>query len=79
MDEAFKKVQNICKNPLTIHVPRKGDLLFVVGDAAPSHGPGIGTKLVIQREGSDKLLPSFNHGVRMKSNMKDWSPCEVES
>ena len=79
LDEAFVKVQNICKNPQTIFVPKRGDSLFLVGDAAPSHGPGIGSKLIIQREGSDKLLPSFNHGMRMKGNMKEWSACEVES
>ena len=44
LDEAFAKVQDICRNPLTLFVPKKGDSLFVVGDAAPSHGPGLGTK-----------------------------------
>ena len=79
LEAAFEKVQNICKNPQTNFVPKRGDSLFLVGDAAPSHGPGIGTKLVIQRQGSNKLLPSFNHGMRMKGNMKQWSACEVES
>ena len=51
--------------------------MFIVGDAAPSKGPGIGTKLVIQR--GDKILPSFNHGQRIKDNMKNWSACEVEA
>ena len=77
--EAFEEVQEICKEPLNVYVPRKGDFLYLVGDAAPSQGPGIGTKLLIQRQGSEKLLPSFNHGQRMKNNMLDWSPCEVEA
>ena len=66
-------------SPLSVFVPKRGDSLYVVGDAAPSQGPGLGTKLVIQRKGSDKLLPSFNHGQRMKGNMKAWSACEVEA
>ena len=79
LDEAFEQVQEICKNPLTVYVPKKGDSLFLVGDAAPSQGPGIGTKLVLQRKGSEQLLPSFNHGIRMKGNMREWSACEVEA
>ena len=79
LDEAFKKVQEVCQNPLTISVPRKGDHLFLAGDAAPSKGPGLGTKLFIQRPGVSGLLPSFNHGIRMKANMESWSACEVEA
>ena len=79
LSQAFTEVQDICKSPLSVFVPRKGDALYLVGDAAPSQGPGIGTKLVIQRKGSEKLLPSFNHGQRMKGNMKTWSACEVEA
>ena len=77
--ENFEMVQEICRNPLKIVVPRRDDKLFIVGDAAPSQGPGIGSKLLIQREGETELLPSFNHGLRMKDNMTNWSPCEVES
>ena len=77
--EAFNQVQDICRDPQTVYVPKKGDLLYIVGDAAPSRGPGIGSKLLIQREGSDTVLPSFNHGMRVKNQMQSWSPCEVES
>ena len=76
---AFEDVQDICKNPVNVYVPKKGDNLYLVGDAAPSKGPGIGTKLLIQRKGTNKILPSFNYGCRMKNMMKDWSPCEVEA
>ena len=79
LSDAFKAVQEICKQPQTIYVPKKGDHLYIVGDAAPSHGPGIGSKLIIKREGYDRFLPSFNHGMRIKNSMKSWSTCEVES
>ena len=79
LNQAFQEVQEICRSPLSVFVPKKGDNLYLVGDAAPSQGPGLGTKMVIQRKGSEKLLPSFNHGQRMKGNMTSWSPCEVEA
>ena len=79
LNNAFYEVQKICKNPETVFVPKKTDKLFIVGDAAPSCGPGIGSKLLIQRDGQETLLPSFNHGLRMKNTMETWSPCEVES
>ena len=76
---AFQEVQEICKDPQQIYVPKKGDFLYIIGDAAPSQGPGIGSKLLIQRKDSKNILPSFNHGMRIKNHMKSWSLCEIES
>ena len=39
----------------------------------------LGTKLLIKRAGEPNLLPSFNYGFRIKTNIKDWSPCEFEA
>ena len=79
MKESFNPVQEICKYPIKIYVPKKEDHLFIIGDAAPSKGPGIGSKVLIKRRGSERLLPSFNHGLRIKNNMPGWLPCEIES
>ena len=42
LNESFTKVQEVCKNPLKIYVPKRDDHLYIIGDAAPSKGPGIG-------------------------------------
>ena len=41
LNKSFCKVQDICKNPQTVFVPRKTDKPFIVEDAAPRHGPVI--------------------------------------
>ena len=78
LTEAFTSVQELLKAPEVVHVPRRGDELFICSDGAPS-ASALGTKLLIKREGESKLLPSFNYGLRIKSNMRNWSPCEFEA
>ena len=47
---------------------------FICGDGSPTAN-ALGIKLFIKRPGCPQILPSFNYGLRIKSNMKDWSPC----
>ena len=75
---AFNSIQEILKTPEVVYVPRKDDSLFICGDGAPTAN-ALGTKLFIKRPGIPQLLPSFNYGFRIKSNMKNWSPCEFEA
>ena len=78
LTEAFKAVQEILLSPEVVYVPRKGDQLFICSDGAPS-ASALGCKLLIKREGEPNLLPSFNYGMRIKGNMRGWSPCEFEA
>ena len=78
LTEAFRTVQELLKTPEVVYVPRKGDELFICSDGAPS-ASALGTKLLIKREGESNLLPSFNYGLRIKNNMRNWSPCEFEA
>ena len=75
---SFNAIQRILKSPETVFVPRKNDSLFICGDGAPTAN-ALGTKLFIKRPGITNLLPSFNYGLRIKANMKNWSPCEFEA
>ena len=61
LNKSFCKVQDICKNPQTVFVPRKTDKPFIVEDAAPSHGP------VINHEGTCCSTPRPRlHGRTMQ-------------
>ena len=78
LNTAFITVQDILKQPEIVHVPNHNDQLFLCSDGALS-GPALGVKLLIKREGCERLLPSFNYGFRVKSSMRNWSPCEFEA
>ena len=75
---AFHSIQAILKQPLSVTVPRKGDVIYMATDACTSL-PAGGTKLFIKRPGIEKFLPSFNFGARLPSTVKSWFPCEVEA
>ena len=75
---SFNTIQQILRSPEAVFVPRKNDSLFICGDGSPTAN-ALGTKLFIKRPGCSQILPSFNYGFRIKSNMKNWSPCEFEA
>ena len=66
LSQAFTEVQDICKSPQSVFVSKKGDVLYLVGDAAPSQGPAFGTKVVIQRKGSE----SWSENERKHENLE---------
>ena len=75
---SFKRIQHILQLPLSVTVPRQGDIVFLATDACTSL-PAGGTKMFLQRPGVDGFLPSFNFGCRLPQTLKEWSPCEVEA
>ena len=75
---AFKQVQELLQNPVTVTVPRPGDTPYIVSDACTSI-PACGTKLFLKRPGVSGFLSSFHHGCRLPKRMKEYSPCEVEA
>ena len=75
---SFKQIQHVLKKPLSVTVPRLGDTVYLAVDACTSL-PAGGTKLFIQRPGTQGFLPSFNFGCRLPQTLKQWSPCEVEA
>ena len=74
---AFRKIQDILKQPLSVTIPRKGDIIHLATDACTSL-PAGGTKMFLKRPGVTQFLPSFNFGCRLPQTLKQWSPCEVE-
>ena len=75
---AFRSIQSILKQPISVTVPREGDVIYMATDACTSL-PAGGTKIFIKRPGIDKFLPSFNFGARLPTTVKNWYPCEVEA
>ena len=78
LNQSFLEVQKIIKNPLNVTVPRKGDTPYIVSDGCTSL-PACGTKLFLKRPGVEGFLPSFHHGCRLPTRLKEYSPCEVEA
>ena len=75
---AFHSIQSILKQPISVTVPREGDVIYMATDACTSL-PAGGTKLFIKRPGIERFLPSFNFGARLPATIKTWYPCEVEA
>ena len=75
---AFKRIQQVLQHPLSVTIPRPGDVVYLATDACTSL-PAGGTKLFLKRPGVEGFLPSFNFGCRLPQTLKQWSPCEVEA
>ena len=78
LSEGFYKIQDILKRSNNVAIPRPGDVCYIANDASQSL-PAMATKLFLKRPGIDHFLPSFNFGFRIKTSMKDYSPCELEA
>ena len=76
--QAFRDVQNILKNPLSVTIPRPGDTPYIVSDGC-THLPAGGTKLFLQRPGVPGFLPSFSFGARLPESFKNWPPHDIEA
>ena len=78
MKKAFVDCQELLKKPESIVVPRTSDVLVQVGDGCLKL-PAVGTVLLVMREGEEAPLPAGYFGFRLKQNVRNWSPCEIEA
>ena len=78
MIDAFHKCQELLKNPQSIVIPKTTDTLIQVGDGCLKL-PAVGTVLLVIREGHDTPLPAGYFGFRLKQNVRNWAPCEIEA
>ena len=78
MLEAFHQCQDLMKRPESIVVPKTSDTLVQVGDGCLKL-PAVGTVLLVIREGEETPLPAGFFGFRLKQNVRNWSPCEIEA
>ena len=78
MKQAFVECQELLKKPESLVVPRTSDTLVQVGDGCMKL-PAVGTVLLVLREGEKAPLPAGYFGFRLKQNVINWSPCEIEA
>ena len=78
MIESFHQCQELLKRPESIVVPKTSDILVQVGDGCLKL-PAVGTVLLVIRDGEEAPLPAGFFGFRLKQNVRNWSPCEIEA
>jgi hypothetical protein len=76
LKQAFSSAQKALRDPKTITIPRRDDLLIITNDGALRNG-GIGSVLYIMRK--DRMLLGGYFSAKLKQFQANWLPCEQEA
>ena len=74
--KAFINAQQALSTARPIVIPQANDQLWIVNDGAVRQ-PGIASTLYATR--NNKPLPAGFFSAKLRTNQKDWLPCEIEA